>query len=57
MRPRLIVPLFLLVTASLLISPVSTSQGLQSRVPTPESVLGQAVGSDFFLATYDESLD
>ena len=28
----------------------------QSAVPTPEAVLGQPVGADFFLATYDESL-
>ena len=28
----------------------------QSAIPTPESVLGQPVGADFFLATYDESL-
>ena len=28
----------------------------QSGTPTPESVLGQPVGADFFLATYDESL-
>ncbi len=26
-------------------------------IPTPESVLGQPVGADFFLASYDESLD
>lgn len=28
----------------------------QSGIPTPQSVLGQSVGADFFLATYDESL-
>ena len=26
-------------------------------VPTPESVLGHTVGEDFFLATFEESLD
>lgn len=29
----------------------------RAQVPTPESVLGTPVGADFYLATYDESLD
>ena len=56
MRFRLLITLSLLITASLMVSPVSKGQTPQSRVPTPEGVLGQPVGSDFFLATYDESL-
>ena len=28
----------------------------QSSIPTPESVLGQQPGADFYLASYDESL-
>lgn len=35
---------------------MQTSVFAQS-VPTPESVLGQKPGADFYLATYDESLD
>ena len=54
MRFRLLITLCLLIAASLMLSPVSMGQ---TRVPTPESVLGEPVGSDFFLATYDESLD
>ena len=30
---------------------------LRAQVPTPESVLGQRVGADFFLATFEESLE
>lgn len=30
---------------------------LQAQVPTPESVLGHRVGDDFFLATWEESLE
>ena len=30
---------------------------VRAQIPTPESVLGHAVGADFHLATYEESLD
>ena len=30
---------------------------LAAQIPTPESVLGQRVGADFFLATFEESID
>ena len=30
---------------------------LHPQVPTPESILGQRVGADFFLATFEESID
>ncbi len=45
----------LLVTAALAAGP--TTAAPQSSVPTPESVLGFAVGADFHLASYDQSLD
>ncbi len=34
-----------------------TPTPLHPQVPTPESVLGQRVGADFFLATFEESID
>jgi hypothetical protein len=34
-----------------------TAAGLSAQVPTPESMLGFAVGSDFELATYEQSLE
>jgi len=37
-------------------SAVAVTQ-LVAQVPTPESVLGHKPGDDFFLATYDESLN
>ena len=45
--------------STLLIVPAASGheEAPQSAVPTPESVLGQSVGTDFFLATYDESLE
>ncbi|MDH3225414.1 MAG: hypothetical protein OEO23_16965, partial [Gemmatimonadota bacterium] len=30
---------------------------LAGQIPTPESVLGHRVGEDFYLATFEESLD
>ena len=39
MRFRLLITLSLLITASLMVSPVSKGQTPQSRVPTPEGVL------------------
>ena len=46
--------LFLTVVA---VSPTrGAKERAQSGIPTPQSVLGQSVGADFFLATYDESL-
>lgn len=36
---------------------VGPSNAYAQDIPTPESVLGHKVGADFFLATYDESLD
>ena len=30
---------------------------LAAQIPTPESVLGQRVGADFFLATFEESIE
>jgi hypothetical protein len=50
---RLCAALLLLMIAPA-VGPVAAAQG---SVPTPESVLGQRVGADFFLATYDESLE
>jgi len=43
----------------LLIVPAASGheEAPQSAIPTPESVLGQPVGADFFLATYDQSLE
>ncbi len=35
----------------------SLSVPAEASVPSPESVLGHRVGDDFFLATYDESID
>ncbi len=36
---------------------LATPTPLHPQVPTPESVLGQRVGADFFLATFEESID
>ena len=44
----------LLMVASLFSLPIASAQ---QGVPTPESVLGSRVGADFFLATYDESIN
>ncbi|MDE2752905.1 MAG: hypothetical protein OXI83_10045, partial [Gemmatimonadota bacterium] len=30
---------------------------LTAQIPTPESVLGQRVGADFYLATFEESIE
>ena len=51
--PRTIVCVFLFTVIA---APLARGEAPQSAVPTPESVLGQPVGADFFLATYDESL-
>jgi zinc carboxypeptidase len=42
--------------AVLAVAAASLSASAQS-VPTPESVLGQSVGADFFLATFEESME
>ena len=34
-----------------------TAPHLSAQIPTPESVLGQRVGADFFLATFEESIE
>jgi hypothetical protein len=48
------IPRFILaVTAVLAFCPSISAQS----VPSPESVLGQRVGADFFLATFEESMD
>ena len=39
-----------------LVATASASAGQQAAIPTPESSLGFAVGADFKLATYDESM-
>jgi len=52
--PALVCALLLTWTA---VGPVAGSRSAPQGVPTPESVLGQRVGSDFFLASYDESLE
>jgi hypothetical protein len=39
-----------------LMSPVGVARAQSRPVPTPESALGFAVGADFRLATYDESI-
>ncbi|MFQ5571431.1 MAG: M14 metallopeptidase family protein [Rhodothermales bacterium] len=41
----------------LLILGLVRTASAQSGVPTPESVLGSSVGADFFLASYDESIN
>ncbi len=43
-------------TVALLAGGVGASALAQSVIPTPESVLGSRVGTDFFLATYEESM-
>ena len=48
-------PLAVLCAAVAILSADSTPA--QDRVPTPVEVLGHEVGADFFLATYDQSLD
>jgi hypothetical protein len=49
-------PRFQHVAATLLAVVVATTAQAQQSIPTPESVLGFAVGADFKLATYDESI-
>jgi hypothetical protein len=50
--------LLTLLLAFLVASSVGAHEELpQAAVPTPESVLGQPVGADFFLASYDDSLE
>ena len=61
MRTHFFRSLFIIGMLTLLVPAASgledgASPPLQTQVPTPESVLGQPVGADFFLATYDESL-
>ncbi len=36
---------------------VAAPSGARAQVPAPESVLGHRVGDDFFLATYEESIE
>ena len=47
-------PIGVITTAALIT--VSNSPAQQAAIPTPESSLGFAVGADFKLATYDESI-
>src|SRR5215510_13452311 len=42
---------------SILITAVCTLSATAQAIPTPESVLGQKPGADFYLANYDESRD
>ena len=61
MRTHFFRSLFIIGMLTLLLPAASGLEGgasppPQTQVPTPESVLGQPVGADFFLATYDESL-
>ena len=42
---------------SLLLSAAWLPTPIVAQIPTPESVLGQRVGADFFLATFEESID
>ena len=42
---------------SCLITSLSAPANAQANVPTPESVLRHSVGEDFYLATYEESLE
>ena len=42
-------------TLAAAIAPTPTP--LAAQIPTPESVLGQRVGADFFLATFEESIE
>ncbi len=46
--------IFLWLALGFLLAPL---QGAAAEIPTPESILGTEVGADFFLATYDESLE
>jgi len=59
MRTNVVRWLFVVVLAMLLSAPLANGvEGkAQSGIPTPESVLGQPIGADFFLASYDESLE
>ncbi|RMH16718.1 MAG: hypothetical protein D6696_17580 [Acidobacteria bacterium] len=41
---------------ALLFIALAASSVAAAEIPTPESVLGQRVGADFFLATYEESI-
>ncbi|MCZ6915256.1 MAG: M14 family zinc carboxypeptidase [Gemmatimonadetes bacterium] len=43
------------LTMALIAVTIGTARA--QSIPTPESVLGSRVGTDFFLATYDESLE
>ena len=47
-------PRLLAVLAVLLA--LQSSPGAQSRLPSPESVLGHRVGADYKVATYDETI-
>ena len=50
----LALPVVLSLTVALV---TLTTTARAQAIPTPESVLGHSVGEDFFLATYEESLD
>ena len=50
MKTRMAVPA---LTLALALTPAR----LHPQIPTPESVLGERVGADFFLATFEESID
>jgi hypothetical protein len=47
----------LLALTGVLVVWTATPAAAQAAPPTPESVLGASVGDDFFLASYDESID
>jgi hypothetical protein len=47
-------PLGLLVVGLGLTLPIRTAA---QTIPSPESVLGHTVGEDFYLATYEESIE
>ena len=43
--------------AVVLLSAIFDTGIAQTTIPTPESVLGHRVGADFYLATYEQSLE
>ncbi len=52
-RPGITIAILL---ALLPIAPSGSAELPAQQIPTPESVLGQRVGADFFLATFEESI-
>jgi len=57
MRALPIRSLSFVLLIALMALPAAAHEETAQQVPTPESVLGQKVGADFFLASYDQALD